>query len=119
MRRRPHTFARLRPALATAALLVASGVLAAACGGGGSDESSAPTTGAEIYAAYCLTCHGADGQGGVGPQLAGLMETKYPNVDDQIAVVTAGRGTMPAWGSRLSPAQIRRVVEYTRTGLGQ
>ena len=45
------------------------------------------------------------------------MEAKYPDIDDQIAVVTNGKGTMPAWGSRLSAGQIRRVVEYERTGL--
>jgi len=109
---------RLGSVLGVAALVAASAVLATACGGGGDGEASAPTTGAEIYRAYCLTCHGAAGQGGVGPELAGVVATKYPNVDDQIAVVTNGRGTMPAWGSRLSAGEIRRVVEYTRTDLG-
>ena len=89
----------------------------AACGGGGS--SAGPTTGPGIYRAYCATCHGAAGQGFVGPALAGVVATKYPDVDDQIAVVTNGRGSMPAWGSRLSPAQIRAVVDYTRTTLGR
>ena len=106
----------LRSALGALGILLAAGLVAAACGGG-SDEASAPRTGAEVYAAYCATCHGADGQGGVGPKLAGLMEAKYPDIDDQIAVVTNGKGTMPAWGSRLSAGQIRRVVEYERTGL--
>lgn len=98
-------------------LLVVAGLgLATGCGGGGS--TAAPTSGAAIYRANCATCHGAAGQGFVGPALAGVVTTKYPDVADQIAVVTNGRGAMPAWGARLSAAQIRAVVDYTRTKLG-
>jgi mono/diheme cytochrome c family protein len=79
--------------------------------------STAPTTpGAEIYAASCASCHGADGGGGIGPQLAGGAAVKrFPDVADQIAFVTAGSGAMPSFGGRLSPEQLRQVVEYTRT----
>jgi mono/diheme cytochrome c family protein len=99
-----------------ALLAVAMAVAAAGCGGGG---ESKPTTGPEIYKAYCATCHGVDGQGGVGPALAGVVAEKYPNIDDQIAVVTNGKGTMPSWRGRLTPAQIRKVVVYEREQLGQ
>ena len=44
---------------------------------------------------------------------------KYPNIEDQIAVVTNGKGEMPSWRGDLTPKEIRKVVEYTRTGLGQ
>ena len=116
MRRRLRD--RLIVGAGTAATVVALSVGAASCGGSDGGSDAAPTTGPAIYAQYCATCHGANGQGFVGPRLAGVVTTKYPNVEDQIAVVTNGRGTMPAWGSRLSPAQIRAVVEYTRTKLG-
>lgn len=96
--------------------MVAALALTAACGGGGS--SAAPTSGAAIYRANCATCHGAAGQGFVGPALAGVVATKYPDVADQIAVVTNGRGAMPGFGSRLSAEQIRSVVDHTRTKLG-
>jgi mono/diheme cytochrome c family protein len=109
---------RLAPVVATVALFVTTGLVAAACGGG-DDEASEPTTGREIYTAYCATCHGVDGQGGVGPALAGRMEEAFPDVEDQIAVVANGRGTMPAFGSRLSAGAIREVVEYERTELGR
>ena len=99
-----------------AALAIAMTVAAAGCGGG----ESKPTTGPEIYKSYCSTCHGVDGQGGVGPALGdGVVAEKYPNIDDQIAVVMNGKGTMPAWRGRLTPQQIRRVVVYERTKLGQ
>jgi mono/diheme cytochrome c family protein len=99
--------------------LVVAGGLVAGCGGGGSDEASRPTTGAGIYEAYCLTCHGADGQGGVGPELAGVVAAKYPDIDDQIALVSNGTGRMPSFRGNLSAAEIRKVSEFTRTDLGQ
>jgi mono/diheme cytochrome c family protein len=40
---------------------------------------------------------------------------RFPDVDDQIAFVSDGSGAMPSFAGRLSPAQIREVVEYTRT----
>jgi len=47
----------------------------------------------------------------------------FPNVDDEIAVVTNGRAnpleTMSAFGGVLTTAQIRDVVEYTRAQLGK
>ena len=79
--------------------------------------SSAPTTpGAQVYAANCAGCHGADGGGGTGPQLAGGAVTeRFPDVEDQVAFVEDGSGSMPSFAGRLTPAQTREVVEYTRT----
>jgi mono/diheme cytochrome c family protein len=55
------------------------------------------------------------GQGGIGPQLAdGRVVDRYPNIEDQIAVVTNGRGVMPSFGGALSVAEIREVVRYER-----
>jgi mono/diheme cytochrome c family protein len=82
--------------------------------GGG---SGAGATGAQLFAANCATCHGADGQGAVGPQLAGRVTQRFPNVADQIALVTDGSGGMPSFSGKLSPQQIQKVVDYTRTGL--
>ena len=76
-----------------------------------------PTSGAEIYAARCAGCHGSAGQGGAGPRLAGRVADDFPDVEDQIALVTRGRGGMPAFGS-LGDADVRLVVAYTRAGLG-
>jgi len=111
MRLRPHV-----GPLAGGAVAVMLTVAAAGCGGG---SEARPTTGKGIYEARCATCHGVDGQGGVGPELAGVVATKYPNVEDQIAIVTKGKGGMPSWRNTLTPKEIRTVVDYTRTGLGQ
>jgi len=87
-------------------------------GGGGNDSSGGgASTGAQLFAANCATCHGADGQGAVGPQLAGQVTKSFPNIEDQIKFVSEGSGGMPSFAGKLSPQQIRQVVEYTRTGL--
>lgn len=81
--------------------------------GGG---SSAANPGAEIYGASCARCHGADGGGGIGPQLSdGAVVEAFPDPADEVAVVTDGRGSMPAFGGSLSETEIQQVVDYTRT----
>jgi mono/diheme cytochrome c family protein len=81
---------------------------------GGSHAPESP--GAALFSGNCARCHGADGGGGLGPQLSdGKVVEAFPDVADQITFVTRGRGSMPAFGDTLSPAQIRQVVEYTRT----
>jgi cytochrome c oxidase subunit 2 len=108
----------IRPGLARAVIAASTIALAlAGCGSGGGEAR--PTTGKGIYEANCATCHGVDGQGGVGPRLAGVLVDKYPNIEDQIAVVTNGKGAMPSWRGDLTPKEILKVVEYTRTELGQ
>lgn len=74
--------------------------------------------GAVVYGSNCSSCHGIKGEGAIGPKLAGgAVAARFPNEQDEVAVVTDGRGSMPAWRDRLTPAQIEAVVEYTRTHL--
>ncbi len=82
------------------------------------ETGALPAGGAEIYVAHCAGCHGSDGGGGTGPRLAGKVADDFPDVADQVAFVTEGKGGMPAFGGSLSAADIRLVVEYTRTDLG-
>ena len=74
--------------------------------------------GAAIFASSCASCHGADGGGGIGPQLAGRVTDVYPDAADEVAVVRDGRSSMPSFEGDLTPEEIEQVVEYTRTGLG-
>jgi mono/diheme cytochrome c family protein len=74
--------------------------------------------GAAIFGQRCAGCHGGDGSGGIGPRLAGgRVVSDFPEPQDQIAVVSNGRGGMPAFGERLKPEEVAAVVEYTRTVL--
>ena len=81
--------------------------------------AAAKTPGAMIFAANCASCHGATGEGSIGPQLAGVVVGAFPNPNAEIAFVDKGRGIMPAFDTMLSPAQIQAVVTFTRTGLGK
>jgi mono/diheme cytochrome c family protein len=116
VRIREHIGQDVGPLAGVASAVVFALALAGCSSGGG---EARPTTGKGIYEAHCATCHGVDGQGGVGPSLAGVVVDKYPDIEDEIVVVTEGRGNMPSWRGDLTTKEIRTVVEYTRTGLGQ
>jgi len=107
------------------ALAAGLGVLAGACGGGGHHASEATSStsttlaaqqqGAQVFQGRCASCHDA--------RLAAQVTRDFPNIDDEIAVVTNGRTrpleAMPSFGGVLTPKQIRDVVEYTRAELGR
>ena len=105
--------------------LVAAGLAFAACGGGANHTTKTPSStstslasqqqGAQTFQAKCASCHDA--------RLAAQVTRDFPNIDDEIALVTNGRTsaleTMPSFGGVLTTAQIRDVVEYTRVQLGK
>jgi mono/diheme cytochrome c family protein len=108
---------------------------------GESSTAAGPRTGAQIFQqAGCVNCHGAQGQGGVGPQLAGGQVSKtFPNQADQEAFVHTGSsgikgqpygdpareggqhiaksGGMPSFAGQLTDEEITAVVTYEREGL--
>lgn len=72
--------------------------------------------GAQLYATYCIACHGVDGAGNVllgGPDLTDQASV-YGN--DHAALVESiahGRqGEMPAFGERLDAVQVRMLVAW-------
>jgi mono/diheme cytochrome c family protein len=73
--------------------------------------------GAEIYDQRCASCHGNEGQGGQGPRLAGTVVVNYPDVAEQIDLVTDGRNGMPPFAMTLTDDEIAAVVSFTRFGL--
>lgn len=86
----------------------------------GIDVSGDPVleSGQDVYAENCARCHGTAGGGGVGPKLAdGAVAEALPDIEDHIAVIRDGRGTMPAWEGTLDPDEIRAVARYEREAL--
>jgi mono/diheme cytochrome c family protein len=82
--------------------------------------TSASNPGAAIFDSQCARCHGSNGGGNIGPKLNGGAVTRaFQNADAELVVVTYGRGGMPAFANRLSPEQLREVVDFTRTQLQQ
>jgi mono/diheme cytochrome c family protein len=92
--------------------IAAAGLTESKPGSGGS-ATGGPPDGAQIFDQHCATCHGANGEGKVGPALAGVAE-KYAEIDTQIFLVEQGRGAMPSFRSTLSEEEIRAVVTFER-----
>lgn len=91
--------------------LTALGALA--CGEsakGGISVKDVAATGA-LFQQNCSTCHGAKGEGGLGPNL----KTGAPinrSVEDLSAHISAGSGVMPAFKDKFSPEQINEMAKY-------
>ncbi len=85
---------------------------------GGGGEAAAGGEGKTIFTSNCASCHtlkaaGASGQ--VGPNLDEL-EPDMATVEKQ---VTGGGGGMPAFGSILSPAEIKEVAAFVSSEAGK
>ena len=111
------------PRVLAAGLILVIGATAFAACSSDSTPVATPTDpvlaeGQSIYNQNCASCHGANGGGGFGKKLAGVVATKYPNIADQEAIIAGGKGSMPAFGSKLSAEQITAVSRYTRESLG-
>ena len=118
---------RVRVAIIAAAATVL--VIGTACGSGGGSESGSSQPplprgalakdaqvleGRKVFAAYCATCHGISGGGGVGPSFSdGKLLTDFPDAQAQVAFVSAGQGVMPSFSS-LGKSRLEAVVRYER-----
>jgi mono/diheme cytochrome c family protein len=78
-----------------------------------SEETKDLTKGADIYAANCTSCHGADGAAG----LAGAKNLAATTLSDAEleAVIANGKGGMQAYKSKLTAEQIKALVVHIRT----
>ncbi|HJQ78213.1 MAG TPA: c-type cytochrome [Acidimicrobiia bacterium] len=107
----------------------------AAPGGGGTDLVAVGDeiySGAAVSGVNCAGCHGANGEGGVGPPLAGVTTT-FGSCADHIEWVSLGsagfpdghgdtnkptEGGMPAFAGSLSAEQIAAVSAFERVRFG-
>jgi cytochrome c6 len=81
----------------------------------------AAADGAAIFKAKCAMCHGADGSASTGMgKSMGLKPLGSPEVQkmsdaDMTALVTDGKGKMPAAKGKLTDDEISAVVKYVKT----
>lgn len=83
--------------------------------------AKAKKSGKKIYKRKCKACHGANGEGGIGPNLTdkfwingdGSIPTIYKVVDE--GVVDKG---MAAWGDSLGKNKVMAVVDYINSFKG-
>lgn len=75
--------------------------------------------GKTVYESHCVSCHQAGGQG-LPPTFPALTGSDVVNGDlkEQVKLMKAGKGMMPAFGGTLSPEEFAAVVTYTRNALG-
>ncbi len=76
-------------------------------------KKSSPTAakvidGAKIFASDCARCHGAQG---VKDSRTPNLQTIALNKSQLLNSITFGKGHMPAWQGKLSPAEISAVAD--------
>jgi len=99
--------------------------LFSSCGGSGNSDrkdtvsikateaAAVEINGKTMFEQKCAACHGSDGTAGIA-NAANLRITKL----DSIAVVNTiskGKNNMPAFGSQLTPEEIKSIAGYVMT----
>jgi cytochrome c oxidase subunit II len=78
----------------------------------GEQDAGTGDLGKEEWSGVCAKCHGMNGEGGIGPRIAGS-----PTLTDPAALATLvrnGRRTMPAVGSGWTDEQVQALASYLR-----
>lgn len=75
-----------------------------------------PAAGGEIYSTYCLPCHGAEGEGGIGLPLNPNEYIQASTTPELVEFILEGRaGTaMAGFDGRLSETEIADVIAFLR-----
>jgi cytochrome c6 len=79
----------------------------------------------KIYKANCALCHSADGSGGSPTGKAmhakDLRSDEVQKQSDAALseVITKGRGKMPAFGAKIKPDDVTKLVAYIRALAGK
>lgn len=75
-------------------------------------ETPDPSAGADLFASSCSACHGQDGEGGLGPALAGGLDG-FESVEHVARFVSTGvPGRMPGFETRMTPDQVNAIAQY-------
>jgi len=84
-------------------------------------SSAFAADGAAVYKAKCQMCHGPNGDASSGmAKSMGLKPLNSPDVQktsaaDMAALVTNGKGKMPAFKGKLSDDEVTAVVGYVKS----
>jgi mono/diheme cytochrome c family protein len=80
-------------------------------------ETPDVSAGVELFASSCSGCHGPQGEGGIGPALAGGLE-RFETVEDVARFVSTGvPGRMPGFETRMTPDQVNAIAQHIWTDL--
>jgi len=77
--------------------------------------------GQSVFKANCVSCHGSNAAGQIGPNLTDDYWKNVKELTDIPKVITGGAaaGAMPAWKTRLHPNEIVLVAAYVASLRGE
>lgn len=82
--------------------------------GAGAGQGAVSTVDTQsIYKQNCMSCHGNNMEGGVGPNLQ-KVGSKY-NKDQIVTLLTNGKGGMPSFKNKLSNDEIVSLADWLST----
>lgn len=83
-------------------------------------DASGIALGKGLYTQSCVACHGANGEGGIGPNLTDEYWLHGGSLNDIYKTIKIGypEKGMQAWQSMYSPVQIKQLTSYVRSLLG-
>jgi cytochrome c oxidase cbb3-type subunit 3 len=83
-------------------------------------DATGITEGDKIYHSNCFACHGAKGEGGVGPNLTDNYWLHGGTINDVFKTIKYGypEKGMQSWEKAYSPAQIKNLASYVKTLAG-
>ena len=87
----------------------------------GTENPDVVARGAEVFAARCIGCHGANAAGQIGPNLTDLYQVHGATRMDLYGTIVGGApGTaMIAWGETLKPNEIVAVTTFVSSLRGK
>ncbi len=77
-------------------------------------DAASLAAGADIFRQHCAVCHGPQGQGGIGPNMADYYWIHGGDINDIVHIINVGvpaKGMIP-WDKTLRAEQIRQVGSY-------
>ncbi|TWU15686.1 cbb3-type cytochrome c oxidase N-terminal domain-containing protein [Allorhodopirellula heiligendammensis] len=74
-----------------------------------------------VFQTNCVSCHGREGEGKVGPNLTDEFYKNVNNLEDIAHVINNGAaaGAMPQWSNRLHPNEVVLVAAYVASLRGE
>jgi cytochrome c oxidase cbb3-type subunit 3 len=86
-----------------------------------SQDAAQVEEGKKVFSSTCASCHAADGQGLVGPNLTDKFWIHGNKPTQIVKSVTEGYADkgMPPWGQILGPEKVKKVAAYVLTLKGK
>lgn len=91
------------------------GILAGCSSNNSSDNTTSNDSASEseipvVYKQNCLSCHGSELQGGIGPNLQKVGSRM--SEEDLAQILRNGKGSMPAFDSKLNEEEITSLASW-------